>query len=68
MDFRLGERELALKEEIRKFAETELPPDLVRNTVIDGEFRDFEFEISMSRKLAQRGWLVMSWPEGHGWV
>jgi alkylation response protein AidB-like acyl-CoA dehydrogenase len=66
MDFRLGEKELALKEEIRKFAEAELPPDLVRNTVIDGEFRDFEFEISMSKKLAQRGWLVMSWPEKYG--
>jgi alkylation response protein AidB-like acyl-CoA dehydrogenase len=66
VDFRLSEKELALKEEIRKFAEAELPPDLVRNTVIDGEFRDFEFEISMSRKLAQRGWLVMSWPEKYG--
>jgi alkylation response protein AidB-like acyl-CoA dehydrogenase len=66
MDFRLGEKELALKEEIRKFAEAELPPDLVRSTVIDGEFRDFEFEISMSRKLAQKGWLVMSWPEKYG--
>jgi alkylation response protein AidB-like acyl-CoA dehydrogenase len=66
MDFKLGEKELALKEEIRKFAEAELPADLVRNTLIDGEFRDFEFEISMSRKLAQRGWLVMSWPEKYG--
>ncbi len=66
MDFRLGEKELALKEEVRKFAEAELPPDLVRNTLVDGEFRDFEFEISMSRKLAERGWLVMSWPEKYG--
>jgi len=66
MDFGLGEKELALKEDIRKFAEAELPPDFVRNTLIDGEFRDFEFEISMSRKLAQRGWLVMSWPEKYG--
>ncbi len=66
MDFRLGGKELALKEEIRRFAEAELPPDFVRNTLIDGEFRDFEFEISMSRKLAQKGWLVMSWPEKYG--
>jgi alkylation response protein AidB-like acyl-CoA dehydrogenase len=66
MDFRLGEKELALKEEIRKFAEAELPPDFVRSTVIDGEFPDFEFEMSMSRKLAQRGWLAMSWPEKYG--
>jgi len=66
MDFRLGEKELALKEEIRKFAETELPPDWRRSTLIDGECRDFEFEISISKKLAQRGWLVMSWPEEYG--
>jgi len=66
VDFRLSEKELALKEEIRKFAEAELPTDFVRNTLIDGEFRDFEFEITMSKKLAQRGWLVMSWPEKYG--
>jgi alkylation response protein AidB-like acyl-CoA dehydrogenase len=66
MDFRLGEKELALKEEIRKFAEAELPPDWRRSTLIDGECRDFEFEISMSRKLAQRGWLAMSWPDKYG--
>ena len=66
MDFRLGEKELALKEEIRKFAEAELPPDWRRSTPIDGECRDFEFEISISKKLAQRGWLVMNWPEEYG--
>jgi alkylation response protein AidB-like acyl-CoA dehydrogenase len=66
MDFRLSEKELALKEDIRKFAEAELPPDLVRNTLIDGEFRDFEFEVSTSQRLAQKGWLVMSWPEKYG--
>jgi alkylation response protein AidB-like acyl-CoA dehydrogenase len=66
MDFGLGEKELQLKEAIGKFAKAELPLDLVRHTVIDGEFRDFEFEISMSRKLAQRGWLVMSWPQKYG--
>ena len=66
MDFTLGEKELGLKEGIRKFAEAQLPPDLLRNTLIDGEFRDFEFEVSMSTKLAQRGWLVMSWPEQYG--
>ena len=66
MDFRLGQKELALKEEIRKFAEAELPPGWRRSTPIDGECRDFEFEISISRKLAQRGWLVMNWPEEYG--
>jgi len=66
MDFGLGEKELALKEEIRNFAEAELPLDWRRSTLIDGECRDFEFEISVSRKLSQKGWLVMSWPEEYG--
>jgi len=66
MDFRLGEKELALKEEIRKFAEAELPPDWRGSTTIDGECKDFEFEISISKKLAQRGWLVMDWPKEYG--
>jgi alkylation response protein AidB-like acyl-CoA dehydrogenase len=66
MDFGLGKKELALKEEIRRFAEAELPPGLMRYTLIDGEFRDFEFEMSMARKLAQKGWLAMSWPEKYG--
>ncbi len=66
MDFTLSERALTLKEDIRKFAEAELPPGWKRSTLIDGECRDFEFEIAISRKLAQRGWLVMSWPEEYG--
>lgn len=66
MDFGLSERELALKEEIRSFAQAELPADWRRTTLIDWECPDFEFEMSMSQKLAQKGWLVMSWPEEYG--
>ena len=66
MDFSLGEKEQALIEEIRQFARKELPPDSVCQTLIDGECRDFQFEISMSKKLAQKGWLVMSWPKEYG--
>ncbi|MFP3898933.1 MAG: acyl-CoA dehydrogenase family protein [Dehalococcoidia bacterium] len=66
MEFSLGEKELTLKEQIRQFAQTELPAGWRRTTLIDGECRDFHFEMSMSRKLAQKGWLVMSWPQGYG--
>ncbi|MFU8795840.1 MAG: acyl-CoA dehydrogenase family protein [Dehalococcoidia bacterium] len=66
MDFSLSRTELALKEDIRRFARAELPPGWRRSTLIDGECRDFEFEMAMSRKLAQRGWLVMSWPKEYG--
>jgi len=67
MDFRLGEKEQALIEEIRKFAETELPSGWVGASLADGgESRDWEFEMSMAKKLAQKGWLVMSWPKEYG--
>ena len=67
MDFKLTEREQALIEEIRKFAEEELPSGWVGASLADGgESRDWEFEMSMSRKLAQKGWLVMSWPKEYG--
>lgn len=66
MDFRLGVKEKALIEEIARFAKQELPEDFVGTHLIDQEYPDFEFEISMSKKLAQKGWLVMSWPKEYG--
>lgn len=66
MDFTLGDKEKALKDEIAKFAQKELPKYYKGYTLIDQECRDFKFEISMSKKLAQKGWLVMSWPKEYG--
>jgi len=66
MDFKLSEREKTLIDEIARFAKKELPEDFVGTHLIDQEYRDFEFEISMSKKLAQKGWLVMSWPKEYG--
>ncbi|MBM4446938.1 MAG: acyl-CoA dehydrogenase [Chloroflexi bacterium] len=66
MDFKLSEKEKTLIAEIAKFAKKELPEDFVGTHLIDQEYRDFEFEISMSKKLAQNGWLVMSWPKEYG--
>lgn len=66
MDFKLGEKEKTLIDEIAKFAKKELPEDFVATHLIEQEYRDFEFEISMSKKLAQKGWLVMSWPKEYG--
>ena len=67
MDFRLGEKEKVLIEGIRKFAEQELPPGWVGPSLIDGgACEDWEFEMSVAKKLAQKGWLVMSWPKEYG--
>lgn len=66
MDFALDAACEKLRHEIAEFARKELPADFVASTSIEQEFRDFEFEMAMSRKLAQRGWLTMSWPREYG--
>jgi alkylation response protein AidB-like acyl-CoA dehydrogenase len=66
MDFKLGEKEESLREEIRKFAREELPAGWVGPTVLDQECRDWEIEKAIAKKLAQKGWLVMSWPKEYG--
>ena len=67
MDFRFGEKEETLRKEIRKFAKEELPPEWL-SSVLEEESKDedWEFAMSISKKLSERGWLTMSWPEEYG--
>jgi alkylation response protein AidB-like acyl-CoA dehydrogenase len=67
MDFTLSEKEEALREEIREFARKEIPADFIVGG-LDEESRDedWAFSMSISRKLAQKGWLVMAWPKEYG--
>ena len=66
MNFELGEKEQALRDEIGEFAKQELPLGWVGTTPIDQECRDWEIEKCIAKKLAQKGWLVMSWPKEYG--
>jgi len=52
MEFRFTAAEEAFRKEVRGFIHEEFPK------VRDGE--------SFTRKLAERGWLTMSWPKEHG--
>ncbi|MDD5648633.1 MAG: acyl-CoA dehydrogenase family protein [Dehalococcoidia bacterium] len=67
MDFGLGQREETLRLEVREFAEREIPETFIAN-FLDEESRDedWAFSLSISRKLAERGWLAMGWPERYG--
>ena len=67
MDFSLGQREEALREEVRKFAEQEIPDGWIVN-FLDEESRDddWAFSLSISKKLAEKGWLTMAWPKQYG--
>ena len=66
MNFKLGEKELTLVNEVAKFAKSELPPGWAGTRLIEQECPDFDFEVSISKKLAQKDWLVMSWPKEYG--
>jgi len=66
MNFKLGEKEHALANEIAQFAKKELPANWTGTRLIEQECSDFDFEASISKKLAQKGWLVLSWPKQYG--
>lgn len=67
MDFKFGEKEEKLRMEIREFAKKELPPNWL-SIMFEEEHHDedWEFSMSISRKLSENGWLTMSWPEEYG--
>lgn len=69
MEFKFGEKEKVLRKEIRKFAREELPPGWIM-FMLEEESRDedWKFAISISKKLSNKGWLTMSWPEEYGGI
>lgn len=68
MDFQFTESQKALQSELRKFASEELPPWWNAWGPIEGYAREEYWPVAreMSRKLAAKGWLTMSWPEEYG--
>ena len=67
MNFKFGKKEEALRREIYEFVKEELPPGWLMY-MLEEESRDedWEFAMSISRKLSKRGWLTMSWPKEYG--
>ena len=67
MDFALTTEQEAFRQEIRGWLKRELPrgfTGLDHGEEFDGE--NWEFTRFMSRKLAQKGWLTLSWPREYG--
>ena len=67
MDFTFTPEEDAFRAEVRTFLHEALPPDFqVRNdreALSEAEFRDSQ---RFAQRLAERGWLTMSWPKEYG--
>jgi alkylation response protein AidB-like acyl-CoA dehydrogenase len=68
MDFHFTESQQALRSELREFISTEMPPWWKAWGPIEGYTRaDYQPTArEMSKKLAARGWLTMSWPREYG--
>lgn len=75
MDFQFSEKELAFRKEVEDFLKQELPSDWVdRSMHWPGGYGSMEvqdkelMEVSarFRRKLAEKGWLTISWPKEYG--
>ncbi len=69
MDLTWNEQELAFREEVRDFVQTELPAD-IRAKVFKHERLDKDDYIQWHRILARKGWGAPTWPVefgGTGW-
>ncbi|MBU2645439.1 acyl-CoA dehydrogenase family protein [bacterium] len=71
MDFKLTEKEEALKKEFETFFAAEMknaPPEF-ENGGLEGIYNSdegFEFHKTMARKLGERKWLSLGWPKEYG--
>ena len=65
MDFSFSTEDETFRRELLGFIQQELPPDWDTQGRRAEEV-DWPFTLLMRKKLAQRGWLTMHWPEEYG--
>ena len=65
MDFRLSAEDDRFRQELLSFLGQELPADW-EGRGRWAEDADWDFTVEMRKKLAQKGWLTMHWPEEYG--
>ena len=66
MDFKLGEKEIRLREEIREFVKQELPPEYAGFFAEEQGEEGWRFSMQMAQKLSKKGWLTINWPKEYG--
>ena len=67
MDFKFTENEESFRAELLAFFDSELPEDwepMAQSSPYSPD--NLEFTKGMSKKLAERGWLTLAWPEEYG--
>lgn len=67
MNFTFSVEEEEFREEIRNFVRENLPEDHIGYTCMDEHSDElWAFSMSISRKMAEKGWLCMHWPKEYG--
>ncbi|MBW2410515.1 MAG: acyl-CoA dehydrogenase family protein [Deltaproteobacteria bacterium] len=65
MDFEFGEKEQKLRADIRQFVKENIPLNQVPYFE-EHDDEEWAFSMSIAKKLAQKGWLTISWPKEYG--
>ena len=63
MDFSFTEEEERFRQEVRSFLKKEITDEFLRDFEERGEL---DFSKEFTKKLAEKGWLAMSWPKEYG--
>ena len=68
MQFKFDPEVEVFRAEVRQFLADELPPEAQRHEhgVIGDEAAEREYTVAFQRKLADKGWLALAWPEEYG--
>ena len=70
MDFAMSAEEKALREEIRAFAQKELPPEFCKGTydMLENQYTEelWPTTQAIALKLGERNWLAPHWPKEYG--
>ncbi len=67
MDFQFSEKENRFRKEIREFVKENIPANRFEHMYAEEhDDESWAFAMSISRKLAERKWLTLSWPREYG--
>ena len=66
MEYQFSDEDVAFRKEVSDFIERELPWDWRVRAVDAEEPEDAKLVLAFRKKLADKGWLTMAWPEEYG--
>jgi alkylation response protein AidB-like acyl-CoA dehydrogenase len=66
VDFQFTPKQQAFRSELITFLESQLPPNWEGQEAEGSTDKEWDFTLHMRKKLAEKGWLAMHWPEEFG--